>query len=371
MRIIYFLLIAFSSINATAQVYSNKEVGKKSKDLADSLKQSDYPYLLPIWGDKATKAGFSLPYSAGLSIQYVWQKSELTIDQLSIGFNNGPLYNLSEIVRFNKAISEASGINVRPDVWVLPFLNVYGVLAKAYPSTAVDFSVHLPDETGTWEQVAAFNTKANFEASSLGFGMTPTVGVGGGFLALDMNVTWNDIAELEKPAFAFIFGPRFGKSFKLKKPNSTFAFWAGAFRLKLNSGTTGSIRLDEVIDTNGLQAKVDAGLQAVGEKQEQVDTWWTGLTPLEQNNPVNRARYETANRALTAAGGFFNGLDYALNDENYNSVQYSLDKRPKNMWNLVMGMQYQYNKHWMIRMEYGFAGTRNQFIGGLQYRFGI
>ena len=33
-----------------------------------------------------------------------------------------------------------------------------------------------------------------------------------------------------------------------------------------------------------------------------VDEWWNGLTPVEQKNPVNSAKYETANRTLDAAG---------------------------------------------------------------------
>ena len=78
-------IFAICLINATwAQVFTNKEVGKKNEELADSLKKSDYPYVLPIWGDKATKAGFSLPYSAGISVQYFGQESLLIIDNLMV-----------------------------------------------------------------------------------------------------------------------------------------------------------------------------------------------------------------------------------------------------------------------------------------------
>jgi long-subunit fatty acid transport protein len=86
---------------------------------------------------------------------------------------------------------------------------------------------------------------------------------------------------------------------------------------------------------------------------------------------VNVVKYETANRALGTASGFLTRLDNALNDEQTASVQYSLDKRPKDMWNFIVGSQYQYNKHWMIRAEYGFLGSRQQVIAGLQYRFGL
>ena len=43
------LLVAHMSV---AQVYSNKEVGKKNEELIDSLKKSEWPYALPIWGKK-------------------------------------------------------------------------------------------------------------------------------------------------------------------------------------------------------------------------------------------------------------------------------------------------------------------------------
>lgn len=368
--LLFSLLVLLNTV-AIGQVYSNKVVGKKNADAIDSLKKAEYPYALPIWGDKATRRGFQLPYSAGLGLNYLWQRSELVIDNLSIGFNNGPMHSLDEVVRFDKATSEASGVNIRPDIWLFPFLNVYGILAKAKPSTTVDFGVYVPDDSGNWNQVIAMNSKASFNATTMGFGLTPTIGVGGGWMALDMNFTWNDIAELDKPAFAFVFGPRFGKSFKFKKPDSNIAFWVGGFRLKLNTGTQGSLPLNEILDTSGLQGKVDNGIQKVATAQSQVDNWWTGLSPVEQKNPVNIAKYETANRALAAAGGFLNGLDESLNDEHHATVQYSLDKRPKDMWNFIVGTQYQYNKHWMIRGELGFLGSRTQFIGGLQYRFGL
>ena len=54
-----------------------------------------------------------------------------------------------------------------------------------------------------------------------------------------------------------------------------------------------------------------------------------------------------------------NSIDGALNDEESATVQYSLNKRPKDMWNFVVGSQYQINKHFMIRAEAGFLGSRH------------
>ena len=126
-------LIAFflhSNLHVFSQVYSDKIIGKKHISEIDSLKSSEYPYILPIWGEKATKKGFKLPYSAGLSINYFTQQSDLILNNLSVGFNNGPMYNIDEIVRFNSAVSTANAITIRPDIWLLPFLNVYAIFGK-------------------------------------------------------------------------------------------------------------------------------------------------------------------------------------------------------------------------------------------------
>jgi hypothetical protein len=372
-KLLSLLVLTLVLLNQSfGQVYSNKVVGEKNASLADSLKVSTYPYLLPIWGEKVTQMGFDLPYSAGLGINYIYTESDIIIEDLMVGFNNGPMYDLDEIVRFKESTSIASGFNLRGDIWVFPFLNVYGMVSKANTSTSINAGVWLPDTSNVWQEIAAFSTTADFKATGLGFGMTPTVGLAGGFLALDMNVTWQDISALDKPVFTFVFGPRFGKSFKFKNhPQSNIALWVGGFRLHIKSETSGSLALSELFPTDELQVKVDEGLANVESGYEAVEEWYSGLSEQEQQNPINQAKYETANRTLDAAGNILNTVDGALNDDESATVQYSLTKKPKDMWNFVVGTQYQINKHFMFRLEAGFLGSREQIITGLQYRFGL
>jgi len=365
------LLLAIPSFIGFSQVFTNKEVGEKNAELIDSLKKTEYPYALPILGAKATKAGFNLPYSAGLSSQYFWQVSDLIIDNLSVGFNNGPMYNLDEIVRFNKAKTTASALTVRPDIWLFPFLNIYAIFGKAQASTEVGFGVWVPDSTDTPKEIASATSLVEFNTSTYGIGFTPTIGVGGGFLALDMNVAWTDVPQLSKPARSFIFGPRLGKNFKLKKPEQTVAIWTGAFRVQISSGTDGSIALSEVLPPDEFGSKVDQGIQKVANAQQQVDAWWASLSPPQQQNPVNEAKYNAANRALTKAGEILASADNAISTIGTSTVQYAMEKRPKDPWNFIIGSQFQLNKHWMIRGEVGFLGSRTQIITGLQYRFGL
>ncbi|GMQ30966.1 hypothetical protein [Algoriphagus confluentis] len=366
--LVFLILVTFKGFS---QVFTNKEVGKKKLDLIDSLKTADYPYALPIWGDKATQLGYSLPYSAGISVQYFGQRSDFIIEDLMVGFNDGRMFDLDEVVRFDRAISTASAITVRPDIWLFPFLNIYAILGKSSASTDIGFGVWVPNGSNEFVQITTAQSLVEFDASSFGIGMTPTIGVGGGFMALDLNIAWIDVPQLSKPARSFVFGPRFGKNFQLKKPEKSLALWVGGFRVSLNSDTRGSIAMSEVIPPGTLGGRIEEGFQRVENAQNQVDAWWNGLSPLEQNNPINKAKYQSANSILERASNFLVAADGAVSTIESSTVQYSMQKRPADRWNFIVGGQYQFNKHLMARFEYGFLGSREQIMAGIQYRFGL
>ncbi len=359
-------------ISVFAQNTTDKLVGQKNAQALDSMKTMEYPYLLPIWGKKVAQKGFRLQKSAGMSVQYIYQQSDVIINNLQIGFNNGPKYNLDEIVRFDKAQTTTNGVNIRPDIWILPFLNVYAIFAKSKTATAINAGVYIPDSSNTWNKITTIDTKANFDATTYGFGITPTVGVGGFFLILDMNFTWSDISALEKPATAFVFGPRLGKNITwAHHPEKTLALWVGGFRVKLNTGTSGSLNVSDLFPVEEWGKKIDTGYMKVAESQQKVDAWWGGLTPAEQKNPVNIAKHNSANTALTTAGEVLNAAGQTVTNASTSTVQYSLDKKPKDMWNFIIGSQFQLNRSWMIRAEVGILGSRTQVIAGLQYRFNL
>jgi hypothetical protein len=367
------LLLIFCLTNSYAQVFSDRTLDKVK---LDSLRNAEYPYVMPIWGQQATNAGFHLPLPFGVNINYVWQESEITISNLSIGFNGGEMQNLDQVIQFNSTDASSNVVNFRPDLWLFPFLNIYGIFAKSKTSTAVNFSVFLPEdirdpENSAWSEVLIADAAPEFDAMSFGFGLTPTIGIGGGWLALDMNFTWTDIAELKEPAFGFVFGPRLGKTFELGKPDMNINFWVGGFRLKIGSSTEGSLPLSDLFDVGEFEQKIEAGFEKVAQVQQDADEWWNSLTPVEQRNPTNAARYEAANKALEVAGKVLNQASAAAGRIDESTVQYSLEKAQANMWNFIVGAQFQLNKHFMIRGEYGFLSKRHQFIGGIQYRFGF
>ena len=75
-----------------AQVFCNRTLGQ-TKEVSDSLANVEYPYIFPFLGEKVTRAGFDLPYSAGIGVNYLWQESDLLIHSLNVGFNFGPMWD--------------------------------------------------------------------------------------------------------------------------------------------------------------------------------------------------------------------------------------------------------------------------------------
>jgi hypothetical protein len=68
--------------------------------------------------------------------------------------------------------------------------------------------------------------------------------------------------------------------------------------------------------------------------------------------------------------GLCTDLQAALNDPNA-TVSYKLDKKPKNVWNMLVGAQYALDRSWAFRLEGSFLGGRTSFFGGVAYEFDI
>jgi len=369
-RLLAVLVLLVFAPCAHAQVFSNSEVGNTAQ--MDSLAHAHWPYIFPIWGQKATARGFRLPYPAGVSFQYFGQRSDILIDNLQVGFNGGELQDLDHIVRFDEAKSSSDGLSLRPDLWVLPFLNVYAIVGHSWASTEVSYGLWLPDSSGGEQKVFGSGTKVEFDANTFGFGLTPTVGVRGAWLALDMNFTWTDVPQLNEPAAAFVFDPRIGKSFRVgNDPDENLNLWAGGFRLKINTGTTGSIPLADALPIDEWNAQVAEGQAEVERRNAEIDAWWAGLSPEQQANPIYIKKYETSKAALARAAGFLDSAAQAVDNAGSSTVEYSLDKRPADMWDFMLGGQYQMNKSWMFRAEVGFLSSRSRLLAGVQYRFGL
>lgn len=330
------------SVNLSYGQYVSTKVNSRHQIYTDSLKNVEYKYLFPILGQGAYKKGFDIPYPAGLMANYMWMDQGITIDNLQLGLKTDnldiPLTPVN-FVEFGKNTNESYTVNVRPDLWVLPFLNVYGIFGYGKSSTEVNL-------------VAPINMKSVVEQniSTVGVGVMGAGGVGPVWFSIDANWTWNKPELLDKAVLVKVLGIRLGHTFVFKnKPESNIAIWAGTMSVNMSSETIGEIKLSDAIP--GLE---DRALEIASN----YDIWraenYDGLTPA-QKVTVNNVIDPLVDKIRVVDGSAV--------------IRYGIDKQVKERWNGLVGAQYQYNKHWMLRSEVGLIGDRKSVLVSLNYRF--
>jgi hypothetical protein len=334
-----FLGLLFLANQSHAQ-YTTKKIKSKHQIYTDSLKQVEYNYTFPFLGQEAYKRGFDIPYPAGIMGNYVWMQQGILIDNMQLGLKTDdrdiPLTPV-DFLEFGKNISTANSFNIRPDLWVLPFLNVYGLLGRGQSQTEVNLVVPF-----------ALKSIVDQSFTTAGFGVMAAGGIGPVWFSVDANWTWNKPELLEKAVRVNVLGIRVGHTFTFKnKPQSNIAVWAGGMRAELNSETRGEIKLGDALPPE------------VWERRDEIVTnYWDWY-----NNQANIGQKIIADKILTPIVERLETADGSA------IIRYGLDKRLKEKWNGIIGAQYQMNKRWMIRSEAGIFGDRKSFLLSINYRF--
>ena len=287
----------------------------------------NYKSIFPIWGKKAVEKGFDLPFSAGIGLNYIYMRQDIGLSDFGLSVGDNPTQPV-DFVQFSGADSIVSSPTVRLDLWLFPFLNVYGLYGRAWSKTTVVLSEPIEFETGVDQTGNVY-----------GFGFTTAMGIKRNWLSLDVNWTWSDLELLDDPVTARILSIRYGRTFKLG-PHKRLAVWIGTMNQKFETVTEGSVTLADVIPPELRDTLQDY----------QNSEWYQDL------NPIQRGIADEL-------------MDKILNsDLGQTKVNYRLDKAPAQPWNMLLGSNLEWNKHWHIRAEASFIG-RFSFLIGLNYRF--
>jgi len=337
-----FLLLLLLLISATTLrgQYANTKIKTKNESYTDSLKQVEYNYTFPILGQGAYKKGFDIPYPAGIMGNYMWLKQNIVIDNLQLGLKNDerdiPLTDVN-FIQFGDNVNTSYSLNVRPDLWILPFLNVYGILGYGESNTEVN--IVAPIE---------FLSIVDQSLNTAGFGVMGAGGIGPIWFSVDANWTWSKPALLDSPVLVNVLGLRMGHTFKFKnKPERNIALWAGAMSMKMSSETSGEIKL------------IDALPPDVWERKDEiVDNYYDWY-----DNEATIPQKKVADQILTP---IVEKIDEA---DGESIIRYGMDKQVEQQWNGTIGAQFQLNKRWMLRSEVGFIGNRKSILASLNYRF--
>ncbi|MFC5195506.1 hypothetical protein ACFPH8_09220 [Bizionia hallyeonensis] len=131
-------LFAFVCFNFVQAQQPSTKVREKFETYRDSLKQVTYNYTFPVFGQGAYNKGFDIPYPVGIMGNFMFMEQGITVDNLQLGLDTR-LINIGltpvNFIQFGNNVNTSYTVNVRPDVWVFPFLNVYGIFGYGHSRT--------------------------------------------------------------------------------------------------------------------------------------------------------------------------------------------------------------------------------------------
>jgi len=333
-----------TSLQTSAQ-YSSKKVRPKYQSYTDSLKNHEYDYVFPIFGQQTYQKGFDIPYPAGIMANYMWLRQSIVIDNMQLGVKTDnvdiPLTPV-DFIEFGENTNTSYTVNVRPDLWIFPFLNAYGIFGYGRSQTEVNLSY--PVE---------LNSVVEQGITTYGLGLLGAFGIGPVWMSLDANFTWNKPELLDKAVPVNVQGIRIGHTITFKKkPDRNIAFWLGTMRASMGAETVGEIQLSDALPPETWERA-----------DEIVANYWAWYDALDPNRPLDQIKIEKADEILTP---IVNKIDEA---DGSSTIRYGMDKQAKQMWNGIIGAQFQLNKHWMLRTEGGIIGDRKSFLLSANYRF--
>jgi len=325
-----------------AQNPARKHMGEKHQQYHDSLMNMTYNRVFPIFGDKVYKRGFDIPFPFGIMINSFYGKQGIDITNVNIGIQGpnhslGPV-NLDNVIEFENVDAKAYNVNLRADMYVFPFLNVYALL-NYFPLTKTHVELAKPI------QIVAEPEQHGW---AYGFGVNGSFGFGPLWLSLDYNMSWADMELLANKVFTEIAGIRVGHVFTSNKnPERNISLWIGAMGIFLNNKTVGSIAFSEIFPgmTQGQVEEARQNYNSVGTltaNQKQIlDEITQRISDRLNNLPVNDAY-----------------------------ITYEMNKAPKSPWAGIAGIQYQFNKRWQLRSESNLINKdRFSIMLSLNYRF--
>lgn len=334
----YYIISFFMMLleaNAMAQAGAGNKMGDADKHYKDSLRSAGYPYRFPILGSRMVEKGFSVQYPVGAMLNFMGGSQKVDITDLKVGFNEQEPVPL-DFIKFGEVKAEMQSATSRIDLWVLPFVDLYGIVGLVQAKTKVNIASPFQ-----------FSSEADFKGYTLGLGTTLAGGYHGIITITDINYTWTNLNKLDDAVKTLMITPRLGYNFQFKEhPGKSIAAWVGTTGFFVNQGTSGSIDLSDLgpsMDPAEAQKIIDGAEQ-----------WYQSLT---------RPQQAVVKRLAEAVLNKMNNIPDDV------TVNYSLKKQPVSKWSMIVGAQYQFNKRWQVRTEVGFLGGRQSLLLSGNYRW--
>ncbi|HGA3035470.1 TPA: hypothetical protein ACIR5O_001975 [Klebsiella aerogenes] len=215
---------------------------------ACAAESDDSDSYFPIWGDEARARGYSIPLPFGVNLSYMNMRQDIMVDSITFSglkLGNHPIPSDMFAIDAGHTREKSKTENLRLDMWVFPFLNVYGILGHTRGSSVSNVSVdadptqyrgldriiagavHNLNQSGELQNI---DFVLDFKGTTWGGGFTLAGGYENWFALVDTNYTRTDFDILDGSISAVTVSPRFGYRFNLQGISgpSHLSVWVGS-----------------------------------------------------------------------------------------------------------------------------------------------
>ena len=156
------------------------------------------PSPLPFLGEEARKRGIELPLPFGVGPVYYRLDRAIEITDVRVGRNGAPPASVSQVARL-ASTSSVNNLNLKLDVWLFPFLNLYAIVGGVWNKSNTNIDVTLPPILpGGNPRHFAGAVPTELNGSVGGLGITAAYGVGSFFVSGDFNAARADLGFSDK-----------------------------------------------------------------------------------------------------------------------------------------------------------------------------
>lgn len=289
----------------------DRELGEPNIDEEGAPVIWEHP--LPFFGQAVTDLGFELPLPFGISVIPATFEQDLTLRDLNLGLQ-GEADRPINAVEFRDPSVRNSALQLKFDAWLFPFMNIFATVGRV-------------------------DGRATIPLSVLGSELLPE--------QCDRAIAAPGVCDRElqgtaKPSYD-------GTNWSV---GTTLAMgWQQFFVvLPIVYAVSDVDILDTDVDALNIspRAGINAELGPYGDL-----SFFVGATYL-------KAEVEVAGE-ITFDTGLVPGEETTLS--------YRLIEENSDVWNGVVGANWQINQRWGVLFEVGYGGSRSDVIAGLTYRF--
>ncbi len=208
--------------------------------------------ILPVFSKKFEKNDYNLPLPFGVGINSLYYRQAYTASDLLLVPDSSSLVARADTLYQNTYASELIA-QVKPDIWIFPFLNIYGIIGYTKgvisPNLVVPYIVieNIPIiDSIIIDSTFEIHDNISYVGLNYGIGATFSMGFGSFFTIIDYNYSVTNPTDLSENLHRHYFSPKMGVLLGSKNSGNTGAFWVGGTFMSNDQSFSGKIDIAEI-----------------------------------------------------------------------------------------------------------------------------